>query len=335
MPLSEDEKDFVSSLQRITASIDEIYTKLYNLELEGMRNSDAYRSTLAKLNGFLILEKEIYASKKITVDFAYKIITSLNNPDLPFNLSTHLKDLPNTKYNFERICSRIEKHLSPAFFNDQETAENTCPKFIVDIYKKTDKNNYKELLAKTVKVGYDLKMSLETDIIGLFLILLERYINDPSYRMYKKELLSTKYNLIFMYTSVEEDYFNRKFNTPKELYTRSKLTADLGRIESQDYYNLRNSICHAYAISETINLLQIDNLSYGVNSKAVEAILYKCLLDTVVALDSNNCYIEKNIKAFTTRANEEESISVCLVEEAISAKKDYVTLVRELSLKSK
>lgn len=256
--------EIINELCKVTNSLLEIKDKLIDLEKKGLKN-DNYYKLLEEYNIILQLEEsiynKIYNSRDILLDFLNYLYQRYDIDEFDIDISYFI-DLNN-----DLIYKRIINKLSEYIFD--------LPMKKIDLSKEDDalllEIEQLELLenerCKMKKYSY-INRYFTMDIIKIFLMHIDNYINKSKKPKYIDKLIELKYNLIFVCSDIEKECVYNNFDLSK-FYLISKMVSDLLFISEEEYFQIKND-CISMVIYEFDNKHKKGNKNF---SKLIEKLL--------------------------------------------------------------
>lgn len=207
-------KDDYSTIEGIINISQEIFLnihKLGNLEQNELIGSEEYKSVLNRLRELTMLEDSLY--EKIDKNKYADIINYIFNEG-----ENGLKDKLDLSIKNDSLLlakARIYNRLNS----------------LIETYLSADElDKIRQTMLKIAKIN----SALEIDLINTLLYLLNKYISDSKYSVYKEKLIQFKCNLAFLYKDVEVDLLDNNFAIDSSIYLTSKSVADLLMIIGYD-----------------------------------------------------------------------------------------------------
>lgn len=301
--LSIEDLDSLERITRVTYHIDNIYNRLYQLEIEGKKNTDEYKKMLNYLNMFLDMEKEEYDKANLNNNkcIAYIGILIMSNPDNELEQNS-LDYLANGDYT-ERIKARIVYRAFSFISNNAEILLGQVEEARIDVV------NEAMLIGEAIK----------EDMFNLCMNMVQSFIDNKNFNKSKFDLILLKYNLAFVECSVEETMIESSFTPSDKTTFKSESVADLFDINSFDLGLIRNTQILQILKNHITGLLDIDDEDYGNKSKITESILRQCIIKASLQLVADDTFNEMFSKTGDIFVGEIDlnKISVSIVLQAI------------------
>lgn len=269
--------ELIEKIVKITSDIEKIYMQLYYLEINGMKNKQEFNHLLNTLNLAIKTEKKIYSNiylpyEKIDYIMWY-IYENKLKPDSPDEIESLIKQKYDNRI-FRRIITTLRKKT---IYNDK-FIQCVFPKDIFEIINRYEAKKSDGLVMRKIHGCVDLREAIENDTFNIYLILLQEFIDNKEYIMYKNELIRAKYNMAFIDELIEKKMIENKFEVKTPLHLRSGIVADLHEINIDIYKLLKNSIGEKSAIHQISELLIVYDREYDDSEKIISSILRQCMI---------------------------------------------------------
>jgi len=220
MSLTRGEQEDLKMLLNISSSIHNNFIKLLDLERNGQKETEEYKSLISSINSSKLLENSI-------------IDRLLSSEELSF--SDIQKELLN-----EKEIRALDAELDVAINgNTDELIKRRVYVRLKDKVrtKKVERNYFDSKLIK-------FRSLLEEDFINTTLTILNEVIHNEN--GHQNTLLSFKYNLAFLYEFVENDLLEHDFNINPTLYWNAQFYAELKKLSP---HNIK---FHSFRVVRTI-----------------------------------------------------------------------------------
>lgn len=296
------------SIVRTTYYIDNIYNRLYQLEVDGKKDTDEYNKMLNYLNTFLDIEKEEYQKANLYIDkcLAYMNIILMSNENLEVKKSI-FEYVVDQKYE-DRIKYRIINKLT--VFLSSNTA------MVMQELKETDFD--------VVNIAMQSDNANEKDILKLFVTILESFINDPKFNSNKNKLISSKYNCAFIKSSIEECMVKSGFASTDRVVSEFNKIKELNLTYAERLDFIRNVYAFEILMNQIEKMLDISDMDYSNKEKVTESILSQCALKSSLQLfgDSVGYQVSTDIKNKSAKMEDLNKISISIIMQILNASKE-------------
>ena len=215
---TEEDYNLLKELINITSSILETYEDLYDLEMNGRKDTSEYDAIMEALKFYLNQEKDLYKMVKedenrglLFLDYLY--------PDGSPDFTSSVTLLMNIK-NGDLIKIRMSERLNDII------CHNEIEDYINSGSDDEDLNDF--------YISYVIDHGIEVDLVNTLLAILKEFINNSKYEIIKDKLLKLKYDLAFIYEFAEEELGCNLFNIRDVLYWSLKLSMEISQIDEID-----------------------------------------------------------------------------------------------------
>lgn len=259
--------EFIDFITEIAASIETLYIKLFNLEINGKKETEEYKKTIEYLKISVEVENELLQNKLLSSDKIIAMMFYLIKKKKSENFSENYKEVLNQSYN-DRIFLRI---FNKIYFKYKEN-----PTILQSIEKYLDEPE--EEILQNIIAKNELDKSLERDFLNSYLFLLQQFCLDSQDEYVFPYLLSTKYNLSYSIPSIEESLISLNFEIPDTLCLESSMIANIFSMNEEEYEKAKNDYGTKIAFSQIIKILDMDNKNFSNPKNIANSILKQCLL---------------------------------------------------------
>lgn len=332
----ETEETLISAKNAYKSTL-ELYRKLGELEINNLQITEEYYQTLVKLNSSVKLSKEIISKlfnnpKEIGLLFKNLIEKIVENGDDISALITDNED--------KIIAIRIAEELREFLLNNTEELSNLELKEQlsfngIELEDSMDilENETFEKLKSQTKSECLISKSFQTDINMLFIILLNKKIENERNKRIKRDLIKIKYSKIFITPQIEEDLLNKAFYIPSEIYLSTYFTRGIYNI---DYKVLENIInMNKMLIYNSIIYNLIPKSSVYVSKTELELYLREIQLRTILSFYTKDEIMDANEEFHDAVDSLNESYFGDTIEAVTKAFKAYnkdQTLIKKITL---
>ena len=271
----------LSQLKRlinISRMIEDLYSKLYNLELNNEKDSSEYQKYLDYLKLVLEMEKEEYLKLNLNEDKISRYFEYINDA---YNLEKDLTDMESIiigdfkKRVIRRIMSRFVYYLPNRnevliYFLESEIKDIIKSVLKKDNINEADLNNY---LASVNKI--------DTDLYYVFLKFINDAYLDKNNTFFKDELLKAYYNIIYLEAEVEDKMINNNFHLEENINV-SSLSNEAKLIQKDKLFSLSYNLINS--------LLNVSDEQFSFEKVMREVIIRECLLRSSLALIDESDY---------------------------------------------
>lgn len=280
--LKKSDYEEVERLLKVVNSIDILYDKLYKLEISNKKYTKEYEKTIKYLNDTLELETYMYNQILLSIDKTNAIIDYLCNDRMGEGFDESIDNLLMQR-KYDKKISRVIVFLKKQTLKDDNEVRKLFRE--KDFYNNSTQFQRKTTIKEAKK---EMKMFeiLERETVIKFLRILEEFIKDESYSSLKEQLLKAKYDVSFVYKTIEPEIIFNKFNIYKLLIFDTKLAIDSLNIKEREYRAFRYKYGSSVMYSEQEELLKIFDSDYkDLNIKLTGILRHSYLRASLLFLD--------------------------------------------------
>ena len=129
--LNTNDFELINKLIKLTSSIDTLYKKMYELEINDKKQTEEYQKTLDSLSGYLDLEKRLYNNSNLDFSKCIAIVKFIINKKMPDEILNDVESIMQQDYN-NRILRRMLNIFSNKILENYETIKEMLPKEIIN-----------------------------------------------------------------------------------------------------------------------------------------------------------------------------------------------------------
>ena len=285
--LEKKDYELIDKLVNVTTSIKSTYEKIYDLEIKGEKDTEEYKKLKGCINLSIQSEENIYKDLNLTYAKSSAIIVFLLKNNYSLDYFNFKEYIVNGNYD-NKIIRRIVYTLSNKISSDKSLFKDILPKDIIDNIKDLNIPNTDNIVNHAIFSSIELENALEKDTINGFLTILKEFIESIDYKYFKNDLISSKYNTLFIFKQIEKEFINNNFEITDTLYFNSKLAADYTNTDTTLFEFLKSSFGSKESKDQINKLLDIYDMDYSDKKKAMESILRQCLLRASFMLMNEN-----------------------------------------------
>lgn len=318
--LEDQDLEFIKSLIKTSKAIETLYEKMYQLEINGQKDTEDYKKIIDYLKMSIDVENKIYEDASLNAERCIALINYILQQRLPDNFLHDIESIMGQRYdnkNLRRILGILANKVS---------LESLSSKQILS----TEMQFVYAMLGNNISNIIRLLKEIENDVVKGFLSILKETISNYRNRQYKNDLIYSKYYTSFINKNIEKIMINNDFDISSEFCIVSKEFADLIQVDSNEYDSLRNSYSKKVSMSQISEVIKMKDVDYNDQKKAICSLLRQCLIRSAFLLmDEENIlniyerfhtFIEDDIflRVHGDYRISEESITRCF----LNAKKD-------------
>lgn len=291
---SKEELAKIEEFLKAATRINEIYNKLYHLEINGKKDSEEYNKLLKMLKEAINIENNIYINDNLTLQKCIKMIellASAPNSTKISNINCIIE-----QNDSDIIVRRVINILTNKTLTNKNYAQNLIPKEMFEQLKNLgipieSKQAYKNLNNDT-----KVQVAINNDITIVFLSILEDTITFKKYETYRNKLLKAKYDTVFTLKDIEEQIIENKFTIPTTVYINSRFINDLLQSEPQVYNMIKSIEVQTKASMHIIRLLNITDEDYKIENNNIASIIRQCYIRSLLTFMNDDEVYDLNDK---------------------------------------
>ena len=279
-----DHKDFkqINNLIEITNSLDVLYQKLADLEINGQKDTDAYQNLLEYLKVAVEVEKQAYEDCNLASSKGIAWVRYLLNNRLSSPFEGNIESILSQNYD-DRVIKRIINILIHKVFANPETIKDIYPGIMLEILEELENDCYDNYVPLDICDNYLIHDALYNDVLSCFLAFLNEFIENPRFSTYRSDLINTKYNVAFSNQNIESDMLFSGFADSKDLYVNSQVVAQMADIDF--YTDLANSYGEITCLKQIAKIIDLSDADYQKKANGNVSILLRiCLMQAALVL---------------------------------------------------
>lgn len=272
--------DFIEELEQKAGTIESIYEKMFQLELNGQKESKEFKDLLAELRTAIAKEKSLYQLPDLDfarIDALAHFILENRTPD---DFKKDMYSIINQEHE-GKVERRILGSLIRKNSENYEGVKESLPGIITGFLGMIGDLDGEELdkeLTKSIVSSNILQKSIENDTYNGFLTILREFINDPKYAKFREPLLRSKYYLAYINPSLEEGLLSNGFEIPETFYSGAQFAANITGTNNLALEMMQDVYGFPIAIENIGELLTTSDEELMDYNKATTAILRQCIL---------------------------------------------------------
>ena len=280
-------KDFaeLEELIKITTTIETLYNKLYELEINNKKTTKEYDKTLSYLIMVIELENKKYQESKLNSHKAIAWLSHLLEDRSPIHFENNMESiikLENKELSKRRIINNLISKIIDC--KNEGFSDKICNIINELEFFKINKHgsnpeNYDEFVNNHI---------LKEETIGIYLHILKEQIQickkKEEYKTYQEQLIKIKYNMCFIHKKNETDMIENSFDLEKISY--------IDPITLYGYSIWDEKIKKSYARQiysfNTYELVSLSDDDYNKEGTLITAILRQIYIKTALSLLEEN-----------------------------------------------
>lgn len=319
-----EKQDFeqIADLIKTTSSIETLYKRLFELEVEGKKDADVHRTTLDYLDIALEVENKLYSDCNLDSSKCIAWVNYLLKERFSENCDIEVEDIIKQyfdvefknapKYSFadglesimkqdysNRVIRRILNILIDKIITDRQFIKEQLPNGMEGLAKQSgiDKSDkivlpiilqiISESVLKTLYNNIEIQKVLEEDLLNSYLYFLQESMSHNECGHFVMQLLRSKYNVAFINRNIENTMITSSFNIPDKIYMNSQLDSDSSKKE-----NCGIDI----ALQQMGEIIMMNDMAYNDSNRAVTSTLRQRLMRAAFLFISDESLSELNYK---------------------------------------
>lgn len=317
---NEDDEEFKSVL-KVTKSVEKLYNELYQLEISNKQNSPEYNKKIEYLMIALDIENKKYFQANLNKDKRELWKNYINRYYIDEDFLTNYESIIVQNY-YDKDIRRVLARSADCFLNQEDIINSLLAKDLERHNMSPDRINEMIIFINN---------SVENDLLRGYLYYLNEFTNKKEYQSLTNYFIHSKYYLSFINKDIEQEMLKTKFKITDEWYIGSPLIADLMKIESDVFNELKNVYGYNMILNSIYSILVLNDLDYADNVLGSSALMMQCFIKSGLNL-VNQDQLPRIKKHYEQLINSKEylnshlhdSISIHLVDECLdnSFKKD-------------
>ena len=269
---------------KVTYSISNLYKKLYELEIKGLKNNEDYQKYLNYLKVVLEIEKKYYNKDRLDTKTMYIMSDFLEN--VTGIDEYNIEMLVNEKQEEPSIIARIQSNLFLECTNNYNDINN----FLLEEELKILEDYYRQNSIGFISFDVFSKFEfyVEKDFKIAFLYFLEKFIRTSSYSNVRERLIENKYKFIFMNKDIEDLALENEFNIDEIFKSNFDALKQYLKVDTDTVAKIKNNYTEIYYLNYVSKLLGIDDIDYNENKNFILSILAQCFIRASFTLMSED-----------------------------------------------
>ena len=225
--LSKKDIENIEILIKITKTIDNLYQKLYSLELASLKDSLEYQKLLNNLSIAIETENNKYEELNLTYERCNAILEYLEKEKLPPEMDNDITSIVNEDYD-NRIFRRIKHFIIRKIMLSY--SEELLKPTLKDISKIISKISTEPSVITQTEWQTNLQEAFEIDIYSFYLYFLEKMLKEITDDNLKERLLASKYYVSMIDKDIEKNLISSSFDIKCPFYFYTEYCKDLYNI---------------------------------------------------------------------------------------------------------
>lgn len=291
--LQNEDYELIQKIIKITNLIENLYKKLYELEINNKKDSNDFKNYITNLKNTIKIENKIYKEANLDYLRSYALANYILNFKLPDNFLDDIESIMKQDYN-NRVLRRILNVLYHNIVYDNKMYKEKIPSELLDLMKNADISNIDSIVNESIYSNIELRKAFEKDILSGYLVFLQEYINNSYYKAFENEFIFNKYNTSFINKIIENDIINDNFNIQNTFYINSRLIADLTETDLELYEYLKNDYGLDECAKQIAKLIKMSDKEYNDKKNIITSLLRECYIRSTFLLLNDESILDIN-----------------------------------------
>lgn len=256
----------IESLIKVSYAIENLYHKLYMLEIKGLKKSEEYQKYLGYLEMSLEYEDEIYKESNLTAFKCQYLIDLIINRYINKKMTSDLESVLSRKYEnayFRRVINKLDTNMKNDYFGMKEL-------IISDIFEIGENDDFDYIYFNNM-----IKQDMKNNYIERILLFLQEKIDKVNDIKLKNKLIRDKYFISFIFPNAERNLIKNKFNIENSVCDNTQVISFINGVNKEDYKEIRKE----YLEKETRKLFYKTSLkNVEERTRKERLILCECLI---------------------------------------------------------
>ena len=300
-----DDLKLFNNLKKTTTTIESIYKKMYELEINNKSEDDSYFELINLLKSLVETENDLY--KQINLDYnkAISILKYITNNKVSRDFITDFDSITSLDFN-NRVYRRILATLMIYITSNKQFIKDYLDDDYLNFIKQNSKKEPYKLAVETSYLDTILRNFLCKDLLTGLLTFLQdnidisnEYDRSKEKQLYldcRDDLIRTKYFISFINKDVESDMISNNFVISEKICLDSKDKSDKHKIDPTLYNIVRTSTGISVSNKQLYDILEINNFHYYDSELATSVILKQCLMRSAFLLLNEDVLSKINYK---------------------------------------
>lgn len=289
---SKEELIIIESFLESSNTISNIYDKLYHLKITGQKNSYEYNQLLDILKEAIKEENKKYQAANLTLEQKLKIIELLSSTPNTLKIED-INTIINQNDN-DKVQRRIINILINQVITNIDYTKDSIPKEIFEFFKSSGIPINNNQAYKEINNYSKIQLSINNDIIIVFLAILQETLNISKNNKYQKQLIKALYTSSFINKDIEKQLIENKFDISTNIYISSKFINDLLNIDHITYDLLATLIVENQIITHIKDILKIKDAEYENSTISMSSIIGQCYIRALLTFINDDQVYELN-----------------------------------------
>lgn len=285
--------ELIEKLTKTTTSIETLYKKMYDLEINGKKETEDFKKIVDYLKIAIDVESKMYQDSSLSYQRCIALADYILQDKLPDSFLDDVESIMTQDYS-NRVLRRILNILVHKIISDYESVKEMLPTELLDLMFQLGISNPDKMVTQAIYSSIELQKAFEKDTLNGYLVFLQEFINKKDYEAFKEDLIRSKYNTSFINKIIEEDMISNNFDIPETFYLNSKFVADITQTDLKLYGLLKNSYGVKESTKQISEVIEMKDEDYNNPKSATTSILRQCLMRASFLLMSDEVISDIN-----------------------------------------
>ena len=268
------------SFIKISYAIEELYHKLYKLEIKGLKNSEEYHKTLDYLDMALEYEEGLYKESQLNALKCRDVIHLIIHGYLNGKMLNDFESIVARRYENASL-RRVINNLNYLMMSDYAGMHEIS---MDDLFEIKDNGGVDYTFYTN-----SLNNTLTLDFVSNVLTILQDKIDNTKDVRLKNKLIRDKYFISFINPKNEKDLVDNSFVPCNYIIDNSRVISSLIGVMESDYQDLKEDFVMKKARKLLYKTL-LKNSNLSINSE--ELLLRECLFRALLVMMDKDSFIE-------------------------------------------
>lgn len=326
--MKNEDYELITSLLSVTKSINNIYEVLYEIEVNGEKDSAKYTKYLEYLNLALEVENKYY--NKMSVEQCFRVYNFIDSDLMPIKYENNVESIisgVDTIRDVRRIITTldniidnnnylnfIDEELGVDEFTDEELEIfeefiQTPPQIVIEVFDSDDKEKIQEILDMIINQQFDYLMDSDIDylnyekaeydgfiqlfyinqILNNYLIYIKNLQQDEKIVKHKNKFIKAKYDIAFTNKVVESKLKENNFDVNDNDFNSCFCDLEILGLKEDIYNQVFNEHMLRQAVQNIKELLKVKDNQYRDDNVERSVLLRKALIKATLLNIDERC----------------------------------------------
>ncbi len=281
--ITKNDIEWLNELIKTTSSIDKLYERLAELEINNQKDSEEYSKLLEYLKISLEVEEELYSKENLTVTKCQNLTEYIAKHFFNDSFDEDIEYLI-TQDQRSRVMRRILSYFVKIIVYNDKAYVEMVPESVKNFLESVGDSNAEDTISSAIYQNTEIYKSLNKDLFHIFVALIDEYSKIKTNSSIRDNLVRAKYQTSFINKEIEKEMLETDFETSETITISSPFVSLITDAGKELYDILRNRHCYDEASEQIARILDIENHDYADPEKRTSIILRQCYLRACLAL---------------------------------------------------